>query len=138
VDPGGPAGAVNLSGAFFFHEEGDLCILPLGAELEPLGQLEPVLPVVRFSRERSSQGQVGMIRLITSEQELETPFVLADDSRSKLSVVAARLAQAAVRVFPLLLVQAPEPGHFPAQTKVGRNEACPCRSGKKYKYCCGR
>jgi hypothetical protein len=30
----------------------------------------------------------------------------------------------------------PEPIHAPA--KVGRNEACPCGSGKKYKKCCGR
>lgn len=22
--------------------------------------------------------------------------------------------------------------------KIGRNETCPCGSGKKYKYCCGR
>lgn len=22
--------------------------------------------------------------------------------------------------------------------KVGRNEPCPCGSGKKYKFCCGR
>ncbi|MGI6214705.1 MAG: SEC-C metal-binding domain-containing protein [Christensenellales bacterium] len=22
--------------------------------------------------------------------------------------------------------------------KIGRNEACPCGSGKKYKHCCGR
>ena len=22
--------------------------------------------------------------------------------------------------------------------KIGRNEPCPCGSGKKYKYCCGR
>jgi hypothetical protein len=32
--------------------------------------------------------------------------------------------------------QAPEPIHAP--TKVGRNEACPCGSGKKFKKCCGR
>jgi len=25
-----------------------------------------------------------------------------------------------------------------AQTKVGRNDPCPCGSGKKYKKCCGR
>jgi SEC-C motif-containing protein len=25
-----------------------------------------------------------------------------------------------------------------AQPKVGRNEKCPCGSGKKYKHCCGR
>ena len=24
------------------------------------------------------------------------------------------------------------------QRKVGRNEPCPCGSGKKYKHCCGR
>ncbi len=26
----------------------------------------------------------------------------------------------------------------PKQEKIGRNESCPCGSGKKYKYCCGR
>jgi len=25
-----------------------------------------------------------------------------------------------------------------AGKKIGRNEPCPCGSGKKYKYCCGR
>ncbi|MAN99238.1 MAG: prepilin peptidase, partial [Roseovarius sp.] len=25
-----------------------------------------------------------------------------------------------------------------AQRKVGRNEKCPCGSGKKYKHCCGK
>ncbi|MDX2446266.1 MAG: SEC-C metal-binding domain-containing protein [Desulfobacterales bacterium] len=25
-----------------------------------------------------------------------------------------------------------------AEKKVGRNEACPCESGKKYKKCCGK
>ncbi|MBN2463987.1 MAG: SEC-C domain-containing protein, partial [Dehalococcoidia bacterium] len=26
----------------------------------------------------------------------------------------------------------------PAGKKVGRNDPCPCGSGKKYKHCCGR
>ena len=25
-----------------------------------------------------------------------------------------------------------------AEPKVGRNDPCPCGSGKKYKHCCGR
>lgn len=25
-----------------------------------------------------------------------------------------------------------------ARSKIGRNDPCPCGSGKKYKYCCGR
>ena len=24
------------------------------------------------------------------------------------------------------------------EQKIGRNDPCPCGSGKKYKYCCGR
>lgn len=28
--------------------------------------------------------------------------------------------------------------HIPAAEKVGRNEPCPCGSGKKYKKCCGK
>ena len=24
-----------------------------------------------------------------------------------------------------------------AKSKIGRNEPCPCGSGKKYKHCCG-
>ncbi|WP_320007148.1 SEC-C metal-binding domain-containing protein [Maridesulfovibrio sp.] len=28
--------------------------------------------------------------------------------------------------------------HYPKKTKIGRNEPCPCLSGKKYKKCCGR
>ncbi len=31
-----------------------------------------------------------------------------------------------------------KPKTFRAQKKVGRNEPCPCGSGKKYKKCCGR
>jgi len=30
------------------------------------------------------------------------------------------------------------PASAPASAKVGRNEPCPCGSGKKYKKCCGR
>lgn len=28
-------------------------------------------------------------------------------------------------------------GRFPAAPKVGRNDPCPCGSGKKFKQCCG-
>ena len=32
----------------------------------------------------------------------------------------------------------PQKATVPAGKKVGRNEPCPCGSGKKYKHCCGR
>ena len=31
-----------------------------------------------------------------------------------------------------------QPRKVAASQKVGRNEPCPCGSGKKYKNCCGR
>ena len=34
-----------------------------------------------------------------------------------------------------ILQNRPEP--YKAETKTGRNEPCPCGSGKKYKKCCG-
>jgi SWIM/SEC-C metal-binding protein len=35
-----------------------------------------------------------------------------------------------------LLLNTPKPAK--AEKKIGRNEPCPCGSGKKYKKCCGR
>ena len=35
-----------------------------------------------------------------------------------------------------LLLNRPKPRE--AEKKVGRNEPCPCGSGKKYKKCCGK
>ena len=32
----------------------------------------------------------------------------------------------------------PPPRKIPVKTRVGRNDPCPCGSGKKYKNCCGR
>lgn len=29
-------------------------------------------------------------------------------------------------------------GTIVKEKKIGRNDPCPCGSGKKYKYCCGR
>ncbi|MEI8350415.1 MAG: preprotein translocase subunit SecA [Candidatus Omnitrophota bacterium] len=34
--------------------------------------------------------------------------------------------------------EVPKPASSPAAQKVGRNEPCPCGSGKKYKKCCGK
>ena len=34
--------------------------------------------------------------------------------------------------------QIPHPDAVPAVQPVGRNDLCPCGSGKKYKHCCGR
>jgi preprotein translocase subunit SecA len=45
-----------------------------------------------------------------------------------------------VREAPLLIMNRGGDGPAPTKTdrKVGRNDPCPCGSGKKYKKCCGR
>ncbi len=35
-------------------------------------------------------------------------------------------------------IQEAKPDQAVAEPKVGRNETCPCGSGKKYKKCCGK
>ena len=41
------------------------------------------------------------------------------------------------QVFDIISAPKPETA-IPADMKVGRNEPCPCGSGKKFKNCCGR
>ena len=41
------------------------------------------------------------------------------------------------QVFDIISAPKPEPA-IPANVKVGRNEPCPCGSGKKFKNCCGK
>jgi preprotein translocase subunit SecA len=36
------------------------------------------------------------------------------------------------------LTPGPPPEPERASTKVGRNDPCPCGSGKKFKKCCGK
>lgn len=37
------------------------------------------------------------------------------------------------------VVWTPEQGNYVrTEKKVGRNDPCPCGSGEKYKYCCGK
>jgi preprotein translocase subunit SecA len=65
-------------------------------------------------------------------EEWAVAGIEADDNLENLEDDAASL-------FPLLGpgLGLPEP-YRRTEPKVGRNEPCPCGSGKKYKKCCGR
>jgi len=71
--------------------------------------------------------------------ELE-PDDIADDFEDMLDEHAALIPRMILILRKLARIrhaaaQAPWP---PRQTKIGRNEPCPCGSGRKYKRCCGR
>ena len=68
------------------------------------------------------------------------PKVLGTEQREKIieHVMAGLLT--AYRFFRGQLIQRPKPpisSAIPVRGKVGRNEPCPCGSGRKYKRCCG-
>ena len=68
----------------------------------------------------------GQMRESGPAKESPTPA----QARSAASGQAVRIGGAAT-------ASTPRPGGRPSGRKVGRNEPCPCGSGRKYKKCCG-
>ncbi|WP_211102607.1 SEC-C metal-binding domain-containing protein [Nitrospirillum bahiense] len=59
---------------------------------------------------------------------------------NRLDEVAGRIPRAILVLHKIAKIRSAHPPAKPApvrQTKVGRNNPCPCGSGKKYKRCCG-
>ena len=64
-------------------------------------------------------GQIMRVRILTERER--------QPKRQELHLASAKNAQPEARPAPARKIQ-----------KVGRNDPCPCGSGKKYKYCHGR
>ncbi len=63
---------------------------------------------------------------------------LQDISRRTLSTEEIEAEQAAIAKAKEERAKNPEKYRLKAGEEVGRNDPCPCGSGKKYKKCCGR
>jgi preprotein translocase subunit SecA len=59
----------------------------------------------------------------------ERPFASREDGRQRRDLASAPALRPRAAAAPALAAA--------AKAKVGRNEPCPCGSGKKYKKCCG-
>lgn len=98
-----------------------------------MAALMGIMSLSKFARERS--------RYSKSEQiERDDDAVdLIIDSVLELNRYTKGLPPEAL--FEGMLWETPNPANAPfaphRNTKVGRNEPCPCGSGKKYKKCCG-
>jgi uncharacterized protein len=68
------------------------------------------------------------------------PHEIPDDIDDRLDEDAALIPRMILVLRKLARIReaAGRPAPLPRRSKVGRNDPCPCGSGKKYKRCCGR
>ena len=86
--------------------------------------------------------RVEIVQQPPDEEQQNLPYMEAhkvdpDDRRGR-DVVRRRLARAGLVGNGNGTSRAVNPNDPTTWGKVGRNEACPCGSGKKYKHCHGR
>ncbi|OBW92024.1 preprotein translocase subunit SecA [Gallibacterium genomosp. 3] len=68
---------------------------------------------------------------VRTQEEIEA----AEQARAQAAAAAAKMAEQAQVEYHSESGQAEDGA---SQRKIGRNEPCPCGSGKKYKHCCGK
>jgi uncharacterized protein len=68
------------------------------------------------------------------------PHEIPDDIDDRLDEDAALIPRMILVLRKLARIREADtrPAPLPRRSKVGRNDPCPCGSGKKYKRCCGR
>ena len=86
--------------------------------------------------ERVSSKHKNFMEVINSTIEKEYTFEYLEHTLYS-SATVLYCSNAFSQVFDIISAPKPEPA-IPANVKVGRNEPCPCGSGKKFKNCCGK
>ncbi|WP_286952643.1 MULTISPECIES: preprotein translocase subunit SecA [Aminobacterium] len=112
-----------------------------GIGLRAIGQKDPLLEY-QFESYNLFQSMMGRVRESISELAFRVTVVSEETHRSP-----DRQSLRESRDFAMPIPSGEVPGagvgtekHQPIRKgpKVGRNDPCPCGSGKKYKYCCGK
>lgn len=86
---------------------------------------------------------VFLVKLLESQGVLYASFAQVEVARSvlRMHVPSILLEIFAPQLLPFLLwvvfLGFYQPGEGGISGKVGRNDPCPCGSGRKYKRCCG-
>lgn len=108
-----------------------------GIGLRAYGQKDPLIEYKREAYDLFNN-MMYEIQSETVKYLFRTRFGVQIVNRKDDEVIQTQLSQAAQEF------KAPsedeEPSHAPVQKgdKIGRNDPCPCGSGKKYKNCCGK
>jgi len=131
----------------------ELLMLRSGIGLRSFGQRNPLIEYKRESLELFEQLLTAMQRdavslffraeLVRQAPEPVAPTPQELDTRHQEVNAFAQATGAQPGPGPAGAVAPPEPAGRPAplkreEPKVGRNDPCPCGSGKKFKQCCGK
>ncbi|MFH0762911.1 MAG: preprotein translocase subunit SecA [Candidatus Omnitrophota bacterium] len=108
-----------------------------GIGLRAYGQRDPLIEYKREGFDMFTQ-MIGSIE----EEAVEALFKLRParpkEFKGVFSSASQQLIHPEASKFDVPLEQPPSKPAQPNQPKAGRNDPCPCGSGKKYKKCCGR
>ena len=97
---------------------------------------------VEHLKEGVRAGLISVDRLsdliVTSEQELQATKQELDEAKRRIAELRAQLGSLSKEEVsePFEEHEYEEQEPLPPKTKVGRNDPCPCGSGKKFKKCC--
>ena len=109
-----------------------------GIGLRAYGQKDPLIEYKREAYELFNK-MMFEIQGETIKHIFRTKFGVQIVNMQDESVIETDLARAAENFHPSEeqeeSMQKIEQAH---SDKIGRNDACPCGSGKKYKHCCGK
>jgi uncharacterized protein YecA (UPF0149 family) len=88
--------------------------------------------------ERLGRRRFHLIADVVQEMEWWACFEKQPRPKAGRAASSAPFSSWPVPPVPASGLPAPRPPAPRTQLKVGRNEPCPCGSGKKYKRCCGK
>lgn len=136
---------VVLENALQDNSESDLCVAYLVANLMDLGSVES-MPIIdkAYLDDRVDEYIVTLAQLqehfgleITDKRKVDKQNVNAKTIKIR-ALDESNLEESETREIESVGVEDSAISRpFVAPEKIGRNETCPCGSGKKYKKCCG-
>ncbi|OQX50627.1 preprotein translocase subunit SecA [candidate division CPR3 bacterium 4484_211] len=95
-------------------------------------------PLVEFKNEAFSMFKQLMERINTEAVERILKVEIIPQVQSTPAITLKNLSLHQDTPIPSPAPVSTSPSTKPSSKKVGRNDPCPCGSGKKYKHCCGK
>lgn len=115
-----------------------------GIGLRAIGQKDPLLEY-QFESYNLFQDMMGRVRTAVTELSMRVSVVSdtpapENEARGGKTVESRHIDLPFMKKGENAENQSREQKHQPVRKgpKIGRNDPCPCGSGKKYKHCCGR